>query len=148
METKLRQAEFFCEKLSTIDYLEMECYLSAFMAAWKSVVYYAIAALPREQRRGDPKLNQWAKKRLGGEQLEAFQTLTRLRDHDIHIEPVLPQASPRTFAAWTFRAHSFAGLRRLVLVDESRGTTHTPKTLCENGLVAIRLLVLDVKAVP
>lgn len=93
LEVKLKHATFHFEKMKGMrpDDFAFQCHFSAYLASVRSVVVY-IEKWLRDSGRTDSwqAINDWENRSLTVDELESWKLITRLRNTDIHEEPIVP----------------------------------------------------------
>jgi hypothetical protein len=110
---KLKQAEFHLGKIrAEADEFAIECYFAAFLACVRSVVFYVETWMTENGKVANKtawlqRLHAWESAQPVND-VEYWKVLTRLRNLDIHEEPIIPDP-PRTIPSTGGFMGSFMG---------------------------------------
>ena len=97
---KLKQASFHFQKMGESrkkdDQFAVECYFSAYLALLRSVVFYIETWMKQSGKTRNKKewlarIKKWEKNTLSSDQLKKWRCITRSRNKDIHVEPIIPE---------------------------------------------------------
>ena len=155
LDYKLDQSRFFLSQLSQEhDASRRAYYFSAFLSSLRSVVLYVRAWLEEEGVIAERNDRQWSAKitpweqRLSIDKREKWQVITRLRNTDIHEEPMVPDECttgsylpPSYFPPSYFAPGYFGGARVLKIKHPDSGIEYDLLDTCKTAIDVAQQLI-------
>lgn len=148
---KIAQAEFHLDRLrGTKDAFEIECHFAALIACVRSVAMYVhewhVVNGKASDHRDWSAITSW-EATLPADDFECWRALTRIRNQDIHEEPIIPV--PVRVGGWlgNWSGGWFGGWFGGALVqhvkDPKSGIEFSVAKVCEHGIKVAKQLLSD-----
>jgi hypothetical protein len=156
---KLNQVTFFLQKMeearSVDDQFAVECYFAAYLSSLRSIVFYVETWMKksgktRTKREWLRKIRRWEKHKLAPDQRQEWRCVTRLRNKDVHEEPIIPDTRGgggywhRTYWPKGYWAKGYwLNLKEFTITDTSQPSNpvYDIFDVCQTGIdVATKLL--------